>query len=123
MAERATQTSLGRWLRCFNLVIAACALLPVFLPVAAVADEAAEQRNLARRAVDAAIWGLPAVNTDLMLQEMLTKTSAKVNQVVYWGRPLDYRNQTLTPNPDVIYFMTFFDTRDVGPIVLDPAGR
>ncbi|MPR13497.1 DUF1254 domain-containing protein [Microvirga tunisiensis] len=62
---------------------------------------------------------MPAVNTDLMRQEMLTKTPGKVNQVIYWGRPLDDRNQTLTPNPDVIYFMTFFDTRDVGPIVLD----
>ncbi|HEY7053010.1 MAG TPA: DUF1254 domain-containing protein, partial [Mycobacterium sp.] len=61
----------------------------------------------------------PAVNTDLMLQEMLTKTSGKVNQIVYWGRPLDWRNQTLTPNPDAIYFMAFFNTKEVGPIVID----
>jgi hypothetical protein len=71
------------------------------------------------RAVQAVLWGMPAVNTDLMLQEMLTKTAAKVNQVVYWGRPLDWRNQTLTPNPDAIYFMVFFDTQDAGPIVID----
>ena len=31
-----------------------------------------------------------------MLQEMLSKTSGKVNQVSYWGRPLDAKNQTLT---------------------------
>jgi hypothetical protein len=71
-----------------------------------------------RRAVEAVIWGMPAVNYDLMLQEMLGKTSGKVNQVVYWGRPLDWKNQTLTPNPDAIYFMAFFNTKD-GPIVLD----
>jgi hypothetical protein len=76
------------------------------------------RRMIERRAVEAVIWGMPAVNTDLMLQEMLSKTNAKVGQVVYWGRPLDSRNQTLTPNPDALYFMVFFDTK-AGPIVLD----
>jgi hypothetical protein len=70
------------------------------------------------RAVEAAIWGMPAVNYDLMLQEMLTKTQAKVGQVIYWGRPLDWHNQTLTPNPDALYFITFVNTKD-GPVVLD----
>jgi hypothetical protein len=70
-----------------------------------------------RRAVEAVVWGMPAVNYDLMLQEML-KAGGKPNQVIYWGRPLDATNQTLTPNPDALYFMAFFDTKD-GPIVLD----
>jgi hypothetical protein len=82
------------------------------------ADDLA-RRQVARRAIEAVIWGMPAVNTDLMRQEMLTKTPGKVNQVIYWGRPLDWHNQTLTPNPDAIYFMAFFDTKDVGPIVFD----
>ena len=64
------------------------------------------------------IWGMPAVNYDLMLQQMLGKTGGKVNEVIYWGRPLDWKNQTLTPNPDALYFMAFFNTKD-GPIVLD----
>jgi hypothetical protein len=75
-------------------------------------------RTVERRAVEAVIWGMPAVNTDLMLQEMLNNTSAKPGQVVYWGRPLDWHNQTLTPNPDALYFMVFFDTKD-GPVALD----
>jgi hypothetical protein len=77
------------------------------------------RRNIERRAVEAVIWGMSAVNTDLMLQEMLTKTGGKVNQFIYWGRPLDWRNQTLTPNPDAIYFMAFFNTKDVGPVVIE----
>ena len=81
------------------------------------ADEL-NSRMIHRRAVEAVIWGMPAVNTDLMRQQMLTKTSGKVGQVIYWGRPLDSKNQTLAPNPDALYFMTFFDTKD-GPIVLD----
>ena len=79
-------------------------------------------RLIESRAVEAVIWGIPAVNTDLMRQEMLTKTPGKIGQVIYWGRPLDWHNQTLTPNPDALYLMVFFDTRD-GPIVLDlPSG-
>ena len=66
---------------------------------------------------------MPAVNYDLMLQEMLTKTTGKVNQVLYWSRPLDWHNQTLTPNPDAIYFMAFFNTKDAGPIVLEVPPR
>ena len=76
-------------------------------------------RQIARRAVEAVIWGMPAVNYDLMLQEMLRKTSAKQNEIVYWSRPADWKNQTLTPNPDAIYLMIFFDTKDAGPIVID----
>ena len=80
------------------------------------------RRLMQSRAVEAVIWGMPAVNYDLMRQQMLTKTPGKLGEVIYWGRPLDWRNQTLTPNPDALYFMAFIDTRD-GPVVLDlPAG-
>jgi hypothetical protein len=77
------------------------------------------QHAIERRAVEAVIWGMPAVNYDLMLQEMLRETSAKQNEIVYWSRPVDWKNQTLTPNPDALYFMIFFDTKDAGPIVID----
>jgi hypothetical protein len=81
------------------------------------ADDLA-RRAIERRAVEVVNWGMPAVNYDLMLQEMLNKTEGRVNQVIYWSRPLDWHNQTLTPNPDAIYFMAFFNTKD-GPIVVD----
>ncbi len=41
------------------------------------------------------------------------------NKVVFWSRPLSWKNQTLTPNPDTIYLMPFFNTKDVGPVVLE----
>lgn len=85
----------------------------------AIAQTTPQDRLLRSRAVEAVIWGMPIVNYDLMLQEMLTKTAGKVNQVIYWGKPLDWKNQTLTPNPDTLYFMTFLNTRDVGPIVIE----
>jgi hypothetical protein len=76
----------------------------VWMPLRAqeFSSEELARRTIERRAVEAVIWGMPAVNDDLMLQEMLTKTDAQVNQIVYWGRPLDWMNQTLTPNPDTI---------------------
>jgi hypothetical protein len=77
------------------------------------------RRAIERRAVEAVIWGMPAVNYDLMRQEMLTKTAGKINQMIYWSRPLDWKNQTLTPNPDTLYFMAFLNTKDVGPIVIE----
>ena len=44
------------------------------------------------------------------------RAKGKPNQVVYWSRLPDWKNQTLTPNPDVIYLMPFFDTKDTGPM-------
>lgn len=89
-----------------------------------LSSEELAKRRVKRRAVEAVIWGMPVVNYDLMLQEMLTKTAGKVNQMIYWGKPLDWRNQTLTPNPDTLYLMAFLNTQEVGPIVIDipPAG-
>jgi hypothetical protein len=77
------------------------------------------RRTIERRAVEAVIWGMPAVNTDLMCQAMVRETNGAWNQIVYWSRLPDWKNQTLTPNPDAIYLMPFFNTKDVGPVVLE----
>jgi hypothetical protein len=85
-------------------------------------DELA-RRAQERRAVEAVIWGMPVVNTELMFDEMV-KAGGKPGEIVYWGKPLDWRNQTLTPNPDTLYFMGFYDTKASGPMVVEipPAG-
>jgi hypothetical protein len=75
--------------------------------------------TMRRRAIEAVIWGMSAVNTDLMYQAMARETKGGWNQLVYWSRLPDWKNQTLTPNPDAIYFMPFINTKDVGPVVLD----
>src|SRR5580700_10328441 len=86
------------------------AILPAILAFACATIAAQAQtlsvedlgrRTVERRAVEAVIWGMPAVNYDLMYQAML-KLGGKPNQIVYWSGLLDWRNQTLTPNPDVI---------------------
>lgn len=75
-------------------------------------------RALHRRAIETVIWGMPAVNYELMRRQMV-KLGGAPNQVVFWSRPASWKNQTLTPNPDTIYLMPFFSTRDVGPVVLE----
>jgi hypothetical protein len=76
-------------------------------------------RTIQRRATEAVIWGMPAVNYDLMYQAMVTQTHGDFNQIVYWSRLPSWKNQTLTPNPDAIYIMPFISTKDVGPVVLE----
>jgi hypothetical protein len=83
-----------------------------------LASEAPEKRAIERRAVEAVVWGMPAVNADLMLQAMLATTTAKANEIVYWSRPVNWTNQTLTPNPDSIYLMSFWNVKD-GPLVIE----
>jgi hypothetical protein len=79
------------------------------------------RRTVERRAVEAVIWGSPAVNFDVMREAMVrdAKAGDGSNKIVYWSRLFDWKNQTLTPNPDSIYFMPFFNTKDVGPVVLE----
>lgn len=78
-----------------------------------------EQQVLQHRAIEAVLWGMPAVNRDLMRQAMLRETKARDNQMLYWSRLLDWKNQTLTPNTDVIYLTPHFDTKEVGPVVME----
>ncbi|WP_420915533.1 DUF1214 domain-containing protein [Bradyrhizobium elkanii] len=99
------------------------------MPVKA-AEPAASAAGLAgdvvqRRAFEAVVWGMPAVNTDLMLQQAKTRVGLKDNQIVYWSRLPSWKNQTLTPNPDAVYLMAFFNTAQAGPMVLEvpPAGE
>ena len=81
--------------------------------------EALSRDLVVRRGVEAMIWGMPAVNRDLMYQAMLRETPGRANQMLYWSKLLDWKNQTLTPNTDVIYLTPYFDTREVGPVVLE----
>ena len=83
-----------------------------------LSSEELARRATERRAVEAVIWSMPAVNAELMFQAM-RDAKADFNQVVYWSRPVGWKNQTLTPNPDTIYLMPFFNTKDAGPMVLD----
>jgi hypothetical protein len=103
-----------------RLILAALALLCTASAHAEdFSTEDLARRPMERRAIEAVIWGMPAVNFDLMLQAMINSAKGKPNQIVYWSRLPDWKNQTLTPNPDVIYLMPFFDLKSAGAMVLE----
>jgi len=77
------------------------------------------ERTVYRRAVEAVIWGMPAVNCDLMYQAMVREGNGGFNQIAYWSRLPDWKIQTLTPNPDAIYLTPFTNTAEAGPVVLE----
>jgi hypothetical protein len=76
------------------------------------------RRAIERRAIEILIWAMPAVNFELMCQAT-RQSKADFNQIVYWSRFLTWKNQTLTPNPTTIYLHPFYNTKDVGPMVLE----
>lgn len=103
---------------------AVCLLLGQSIPARAQHSTPAsfpeiERQVLQQRALESMIWGMPAVNLDLMYQTMLRETKARDNEMLYWSRLVDWKTQTLTPNTDVIYFTPYFDTKEVGPVVLE----
>jgi len=104
------------------LIIASILLAPA-MPRAQEAasrltSEQLAERTIHRRAFEAVVWGMPAVNFELMFQAMV-QHKGTWNQIVYWSRLLDWKNQTLTPNTDTVYIMPFINTKDVGPVVLE----
>jgi hypothetical protein len=48
-------------------------------------SEQLAERTIHRRAVEAVIWGMPAVNFDLLLQGFI-QAGGGPNQVPYWSR-------------------------------------
>ena len=75
-----------------------------------------------RRAVEAAIWGMPAVSM-ARVRKSLAGIGAEANQVIYFSRPLEARHEFLTANNNTPYVISVLDTRS-GPVVLEvpPAG-
>ena len=74
-------------------------------------SEELARRSLERRAVEAVIWGMPAVNYDLMLQEML-KAGGKENEVIYWSPADRLAEPDAHAQPGRDLLMPFFDTKE-----------
>jgi hypothetical protein len=76
------------------------------------------KRTLERRAVDAAIWGMPIVSFDVMRQGFFRDAKAHYGDIMYWSRFSTWKNQALTPNTSTRYVIFFTNTKD-GPVVID----
>jgi hypothetical protein len=102
---------------CIAIVIAA---LPLAASAAspAPANRTGADDAVQRRAVEAAIWGMPLVGMDAMRQAYFRDAGAQYNDIIYWSKPADWRLQFTTPNASTYYIYFNFNLRD-GPVVLD----
>lgn len=76
------------------------------------------RRTIERRAVEAAIWGMPLVNTDALRQAYFRDVGAKYNDICYFSTPADWRFQVTTPNASTNYVYFNFNLKD-GPVVVE----
>ena len=103
----------------FEVTLATLAMLALNVSAQDLSPEALQQRMLERRAVDAAIWGMPIVSLDAMRQAYFRDGKAKYGDLIWWRKGNSWKNQSLTPNTSVRYLYVFFNTKDDGPVVLD----
>jgi len=83
-----------------------------------VTSEGPARRAIERRAIEAVNWGIPAVNTDRMVSAMKS-AGGDWNHIAIMPKLQNWKNQTLTPNPDLVYLLPFINTKDARPMVLE----
>lgn len=71
-----------------------------------------------RRAVEAAIWGMPIVATNAIRQGY-RDLGAEYNDIVYLSKVADWKFQTTTPNASTHYIYSAYSTEKDGPIVVE----
>jgi hypothetical protein len=76
------------------------------------------RRTVERRAVEAAIWGMPLVNTDAMRQAYFRDVDAKYNDICYFSKPQNWKFQVTTPNASTNYVYFNYNLKD-GPVVVE----
>lgn len=103
-------------------------LLLAFIGLAVLAPEASaenlspkelQQNLIKRRAVDAVIWGLPIVGQETVRQAYFRDGKAEYNDIVWWPKGGDWKNQSPTPNVTTRYIYFFINTEKDGPVVID----
>ncbi|CAB3793739.1 hypothetical protein LMG28688_03801 [Paraburkholderia caffeinitolerans] len=99
---------------CFQTVVAQEAAAPGSTAAAVPAST----HTLRSAAFDAAVWGMPIVSFDAMREAFFRDAGARYDDIVYWSRPADWKNQTTTPNSSALYVYFNYNLKD-GPVVVD----
>lgn len=80
------------------------------------------RRTVERRAVEAAIWGMPIVSVDAMRQAFFN-AGATYGDIAYFSKPADWKFLVTTPNASSNYVYLNYNVKD-GPWVLEvPAAQ
>jgi hypothetical protein len=95
------------------VIFAALALGLTAKAVADVKDDMVE-----RRAIEAAVWGMPIVNFEAMRDGMKDDAGVGLNDVAYNSKVQTWRLKTTTNNNTTPYIFIFWNVKD-GPVVID----
>jgi hypothetical protein len=95
----------------------------ICLPAGAQVSSEMSQREqmIHRRAVEAAVWGMPIEGTRGLLLAARNDLGADWNDIVYLSKPMESRHGFLTANNQVPYVVASLNTKD-GPLVLEVPG-
>jgi hypothetical protein len=75
------------------------------------------QHKVSRRAVEAAIWGMPLVSFEAMRRAFHQDAGTKYGDVCYFSKPADWKLQITTPNASSLYVFLFYNLKN-GPVVI-----
>ena len=100
-----------------RMSVAIAVVVAGFISTPLHAQEAYE-KALHRRAVEAAIWGMPAVSMRSAINATKRDLGGDWNDVVYFSKPMVSRHGFLTANNQTPYVISSINTKD-GPMVVD----
>jgi hypothetical protein len=78
------------------LIVALSATTLAQVQAQTVASDDLIRHAIERRAIEAVNWGIPVVNFDRLVQAMVRDAKGNFNQVLYWSKFLDSKNQHWT---------------------------
>ena len=73
-----------------------------------------QEQMIHRRAVEAAVWGMPIEGTRGLLLGARRDVGGDWNDVIYFSKPMESRHGFLTANNQVPYFVASLNTKN-GP--------
>ena len=77
-----------------------------------------DDRTIHRRAIELAIWGMPAVSMAAVRASLKRDLDADFGDIVFFSKVMEPRHEFLTANNQTPYVCTVFDLR-TGPMVLE----
>ena len=102
-----------------NMLAVASLITVIALPQAQAAKELSLQEQMIhRRAVEAAVWGMPIEGTRGLLIGARNDVGGDWNDVIYFSKPMESRHGFLTANNQVPYVIASLNTKD-GPLVVE----
>lgn len=115
LEDHLLQVAIMKTLNLMKSILAVTAAMALFA-APAVAD--VKDRMVERRAIEAAVWGMPIVNFQAMRDGLKRDAGVGYNDVAYNSRVQTWRLKTTTNNNTTPYIFIFWNVKD-GPVVVD----